>query len=67
MKKGLFFILLGSFITWAWFSLRRNDKKTMDKVLELCVENVKNNVRRALIFGRILPSILLRRLLKRFV
>ena len=66
MRRCTWMFLFGGLLAWMFFSLRRREKRTIDKLFELFMDSIKSCLRRSMIFGRIVPSILLRKVLRRF-
>ena len=66
MRRCTWMFLFGGLLAWMFLSMRRKEKRTIDKLFELVMDSMKSCLRRSMIFGRIVPSILLRRLIRRF-
>ncbi|MEN9406440.1 MAG: hypothetical protein RLZ12_724 [Bacillota bacterium] len=66
MRRGLMGMLLGGMMVWLFYSLRQRDTKNMERLIEVLAERAKKSIRRGLLIGRVMPTILVRKALRRF-
>jgi hypothetical protein len=59
-------MLLGGMMVWLFYSLRQRDTKNMERLIEVLAERAKKSIRRGLLIGRVMPTILVRKALRRF-